>query len=119
MSNRYVVIMAGGKGERFWPQSRIKRPKHLLPIVGDKPMLTQTVDRLDGLVPIENILIITNIEQREAVLDVCPNLLPENAKVIAVLENTCNQTYTYRIEGEKVREKRGGKRPCNWFPRFL
>lgn len=78
MSNQYVVIMAGGKGERFWPQSRIKRPKHLLPIVGDKPMLTQTVDRLDGLVPIENIIIITNIEQREAVLEVCPNLLPEN-----------------------------------------
>lgn len=78
MSNRYLVIMAGGRGERFWPQSRLSRPKHLLPIVGDKPMLTQTVDRLDGFVPPENIFIITNREQREAVLEVVPNLPPEN-----------------------------------------
>ena len=46
MKNRYVVIMAGGKGERFWPQSRLKRPKHLLPIVGNSPMLSQTIERL-------------------------------------------------------------------------
>lgn len=73
--------MAGGKGERFWPQSRLRRPKHLLPIVGDEPMLTQTVKRLEGLVPPENILIITNAEQRDAVIEVCP-MLPE-ANVVA------------------------------------
>ncbi len=78
MSNRYLVIMAGGRGERFWPQSRLQRPKHLLPIVGAKPMLTQTADRLEGLVPPENIFVITNREQREAVLEVVPNLPPEN-----------------------------------------
>ncbi|MEC8280241.1 MAG: sugar phosphate nucleotidyltransferase, partial [Verrucomicrobiota bacterium] len=38
MSKRYVVIMAGGRGERFWPESRTARPKQLLPIVGDKAM---------------------------------------------------------------------------------
>lgn len=76
MANRYVVIMAGGKGERFWPQSRLKRPKQLLPIVGEKPLLTQTVDRLSGLVPPENILIVTNEEQKAAVIDICP-MLPE------------------------------------------
>lgn len=70
--------MAGGKGERFWPQSRLKRPKHLLPIVGDAPMLVQTVDRLSGLVDLENVLVITNREQRAAILEICPNLLPEN-----------------------------------------
>ena len=43
MPQRFVVIMAGGKGERFWPQSRLRRPKQLLPIVGDTSMLTQTV----------------------------------------------------------------------------
>lgn len=74
MSNRYVVIMAGGKGERFWPQSRLKRPKQLLPIVGDAPLLTQTVQRLEGLVPFENILIITNREQQDAVENICPML---------------------------------------------
>ena len=76
MKNRYVVIMAGGKGERFWPQSRLKRPKHLLPIVGNSPMLSQTIERLEGLVPPERIFVITNAEQREAVLESCPALLP-------------------------------------------
>ena len=76
--NRYVVIMAGGKGERFWPQSRLCRPKHLLPIVGDAPMLTQTIQRLGDIVPVENVLIVTNSEQRDAVLEICPMLPPEN-----------------------------------------
>jgi len=72
--------MAGGRGERFWPESRIARPKQLLPIVGEKAMLAQTIERLAGLVPPRDIFIITNIEQREAVLEVCPELDP--AKVI-------------------------------------
>jgi mannose-1-phosphate guanylyltransferase len=78
MPSRFVVIMAGGKGERFWPQSRLRRPKHLLPIVGDAPMLTQTVRRLGELVPKENIFIITNREQRDAVIQVCPDIPADN-----------------------------------------
>ncbi len=77
MEDRYVVIMAGGRGERFWPQSRLCRPKHLLPIVGETPMLAQTVGRLKGLVPPENVFVVTNREQREAVLESCPGLIPE------------------------------------------
>ena len=69
--------MAGGRGERFWPQSRLTRPKHLLPIVGDPAMLAQTVNRLEDLVPVANIFVITNVEQRNAVLESCPELLPE------------------------------------------
>lgn len=80
MSKRYVVIMAGGRGERFWPVSRLARPKQLLPIVGDKAMLTQTVERLSGLVDPKDVFVITNAEQRAAVLEVCPDLDP--AKVI-------------------------------------
>jgi len=72
--------MAGGRGERFWPESRLARPKQLLPIVGDKAMLAQTVDRLEGLVDAKDVFVITNAEQREAVLEVCPDLDP--AKVI-------------------------------------
>ncbi|MEO0795071.1 MAG: sugar phosphate nucleotidyltransferase [Verrucomicrobiota bacterium] len=78
MPQKFVVIMAGGRGERFWPQSRLRKPKHLLPIVGEEPMLTQTVKRLEGLVAPEQVLIITNAEQRDAVLEVCPMLPPEN-----------------------------------------
>ncbi|MFP6899713.1 MAG: sugar phosphate nucleotidyltransferase [Opitutales bacterium] len=77
MSEHYVVIMAGGRGERFWPQSRLRCPKHLLPIVGDRPMLAQTVSRLKGLVPPENVFVVTNCEQREATLQTCPDLSPE------------------------------------------
>lgn len=76
--NRFIVIMAGGRGERFWPQSRLSRPKHLLPIVGSEPMLTQTVQRVGSVVPPERVLVITNSEQRAAVLEVCPMLPAEN-----------------------------------------
>jgi mannose-1-phosphate guanylyltransferase len=78
MKERYVVIMAGGRGERFWPQSRLARPKHLLPIVGEQPMLTQTIERLGTLVPPERVLVITNVEQAGAVREVCPMLPPAN-----------------------------------------
>jgi mannose-1-phosphate guanylyltransferase len=77
MPDRYIVIMAGGRGERFWPESRLTRPKQLLPIVGDKAMLAQTIERLEGLVPVENIFVITNAAQRDAVLEVCPELDPD------------------------------------------
>lgn len=77
MPERYVVIMAGGRGERFWPQSRLRRPKQLLPIVGDSPLLKQTVDRLAGLVPPENIYVITNTEQAPAVAEICPEIPAE------------------------------------------
>ncbi len=74
MSNRFTVILAGGRGERFWPHSRLHRPKHLLPIVGDTPLLKQTIDRLGDTVPHENIYVLTNREQRKSVLEICPQL---------------------------------------------
>ena len=74
MSERFVVIMAGGRGERFWPQSREATPKHLLPIVGDKPMLAQTVDRVAGVVPPANIFVITTQAQFAGCRAACPGL---------------------------------------------
>lgn len=59
----WAVIMAGGYGERFWPMSRRKRPKQLLPIVGDKTMIQQTVDRLRPLIANARIVVVTNREQ--------------------------------------------------------
>ncbi len=78
MIERFIVIMAGGKGERFWPQSRLRRPKQLLPVVGNSPLLNQTVERLSGFVPLENVFVLTNSLQRDAVLEVCPQLPEEN-----------------------------------------
>jgi len=78
MSERFVVIMAGGSGERFWPQSRRRKPKHLLPIVGRQPMLTQTVARVRPLVPRANIFVITNRSQLAAVRAACRELPARN-----------------------------------------
>lgn len=78
MAERYVVIMAGGRGERFWPQSRQDRPKHLLPIVGEEPMLTQTVARVLGVVPAERVFVITTRAQLEGARAACPQLPAAN-----------------------------------------
>ena len=55
----WAAILAGGSGTRFWPLSTPARPKQLLPLAGDGPLLVQAVRRLDGLVPPERILILT------------------------------------------------------------
>jgi len=79
MSNPiYALILAGGSGERFWPLSRRARPKQLLRLVSEKTLLEETVARLDGLVPPERILILTNIEQEAAVRDLLKNFPKEN-----------------------------------------
>jgi mannose-1-phosphate guanylyltransferase len=74
MVRRYVVILAGGKGERFWPQSRRRRPKQFLPIVGDRPMLRQTLERVLPVLPAAHVLVLTNAEQAAAVRRICPEL---------------------------------------------
>ena len=76
--NVYAVIMAGGKGERFWPQSRISRPKQFLRLLGDATMIELTVDRLRTLLPVERLLVVTNREYAGAVREFMPFLPPEN-----------------------------------------
>ena len=88
MSERFVVIMAGGRGERFWPQSRLKKPKHLLPIVGNQPMLTQTIARVRPVVSRRNILVITTLGQLAAVRVACGGLPRRNIIVEPVGRDT-------------------------------
>ena len=78
MPQHFIVIIAGGKGERFWPQSRAPRPKHLLPVVGTKPLLTQTIDRVKSLAPAKNIFVITSAIQAKAVREVCRGIPAAN-----------------------------------------
>ena len=60
--------MAGGVGSRFWPFSRSKEPKQFLDILGTgKTLIQQTIDRFDGIIPRENIFIVTNEDYREIV----------------------------------------------------
>src|SRR5215469_3454217 len=74
----YALILAGGSGERFWPLSRRARPKQLLRLVSDRTLLEETLARLDGLIPRERILILTNTEQESAVRKLLGNFPKEN-----------------------------------------
>lgn len=76
--NTFALILAGGSGARFWPLSRNARPKQLLNLFGDDTLLDQTIRRLHGLVPLENILILTNAQQEAAVREVASMLPAEN-----------------------------------------
>jgi mannose-1-phosphate guanylyltransferase len=76
--SRYAVILAGGSGQRFWPTSRDGLPKQLLKLFGEKTLLELTVERLTGLLPKENILILTNVQQEAAVRELMTDLPPEN-----------------------------------------
>ena len=76
--NTYALILAGGSGTRFWPLSRDARPKQLLDLFGTGTLLEQAIRRLDGLVPLENILILTNAKQVDAVRENASMLPPEN-----------------------------------------
>lgn len=78
LSSRYALILAGGSGQRFWPVSRDALPKQLLKLFGDKTLLELTIDRLDGVVPRENIVILTNAQQVAGVRAVLPDLPAEN-----------------------------------------
>src|SRR6185369_3281004 len=59
---RSALILAGGRGERFWPWSRAGLPKQLLPLADGKILLTATLERLDGIVPAEATWILTGRE---------------------------------------------------------
>jgi mannose-1-phosphate guanylyltransferase len=79
MSNPiYALILAGGSGERFWPLSRRVRPKQLLRLVSEKTLLEETVARLEGLVPRERVLVLTNVEQEAAVRELLGSFPKEN-----------------------------------------
>ncbi len=85
---RYVVIMAGGVGTRFWPWSRQERPKQLLKLCGDTTMLADTVARVSRLVPTENILIVTGTALRKGVLEAVPELPAANVYCEPLGRNT-------------------------------
>lgn len=78
LDSAFAVVLAGGRGERFWPLSTARRPKQLLALVGDRPMVAQTVGRLTGLVPPERVLVITNAEHAALTRALLPELPPEN-----------------------------------------
>jgi mannose-1-phosphate guanylyltransferase len=89
LADRFVIIMAGGRGERFWPVSREKTPKQLITLLGGRSFLQQAVDRVLPLVPAKNILIITNEAQAPEVRRQLPKLPKDNVVAEPVGRDTC------------------------------
>jgi len=70
----FAVVMAGGSGTRFWPRSRKRTPKQLLNLCGDKTMIQETVSRVSALIPAENVSVVTNALQADAVHKQLPDI---------------------------------------------
>lgn len=79
--SRWVTVLAGGVGSRFWPLSTRERPKQLLPLVTAAPLLTDTIHRLEPLIPPERVLVITNARLAPAIRALVPEV--PSANVIA------------------------------------
>lgn len=87
--DRFVIIMAGGRGERFWPLSREKTPKQLLSLLGKKSFLQEAVERVLPLVPAKNIFVITNAIQAPTVAKQLPKIPKGNIVAEPVGRDTC------------------------------
>ena len=73
MTNRYALVLAGGRGERFWPWSRPERPKQLLPLArGGRSLLAATLGRIHPLIAPDHCLVLTARDLVSAVSRECP-----------------------------------------------
>ncbi|MFC1497918.1 mannose-1-phosphate guanylyltransferase [Verrucomicrobiota bacterium] len=76
--NTYAVIMAGGRGERFWPLSTSKHPKQVLSLIGETSLLAMAIDRLKGLIPPERVIVITSADLVDVTCEAAPELPRKN-----------------------------------------
>ncbi len=87
--NNYCVIMAGGVGSRFWPFSRESKPKQFLDFFGTgRSLLQMTVDRFRPIIPIENMVIVTNVAYRDMILEQIPDMKAEQILCEPARRNT-------------------------------
>lgn len=88
-NNNYVVIIAGGMGTRFWPHSKVRKPKQFLDVLGTGHTLLQsTFQRYKNNVPVENIYIISTEEYFELIQDQIPEISKNNLFVEPERKNT-------------------------------
>lgn len=85
---RIAVIMAGGSGERFWPLSRKKKPKQLLKLNSEITLLEESIDRIKGIIPKEDIFIITGELLLEHIRSTLKDFPPENVIAEPYKRNT-------------------------------
>ena len=99
-NNCYCVILAGGAGTRFWPMSKVAKPKQFLDVADSgKTFVRQTYDRFAKVVPQENILVVTAYRYRELVMESIPELPSENLLLEPYTRNTAPSVAyaTYRL----------------------
>ena len=83
-----ALIMAGGKGTRFWPLSTEEKPKQFLNLLGTKTMIQMTVDRVKPIIPIEKIFICTVSSYIDLVREQLPEIPKQNIIVEPEGRNT-------------------------------
>ena len=88
MATTWAVIMAGGSGTRFWPASRSRRPKQLLPLMGDQSLLAATFRRITRLVSPSHVLVVTAAALADATRAALPLLPRENLLAEPAPRNT-------------------------------
>lgn len=103
MSNTYVVIMAGGSGTRFWPFSRVEKPKQFLDVLGiGQSLLQMTFDRFKEITDVSNIYIVTNEKYKDLVTGQLPEMQEDQILLEPFQRNTapCIAYACYKI-GQK------------------
>ncbi len=85
----YGVILAGGRGERFWPLSTRKNPKQLLKLTSDKMMLDETVERIEPLIPLDRIIIVAGADIENQILENTQKVTRKNLMLEPEGKNTC------------------------------
>jgi len=88
MSNTYCLIMAGGAGTRFWPRSRVKKPKQYLSLFGDQSLIQESVKRFANFIPEEAIFVVSAKSQQEVLESQTGNLPKANLIFEPVGKNT-------------------------------
>ena len=100
-NNRYCVIMCGGVGSRFWPFSKAARPKQFIDFFGTgRSLLQMAFDRLQGIVPTENIFLLTNESYGTLIREQLPELSNEQILMEPARRNTapCIAWAAYHIQ---------------------
>lgn len=85
----YGVILAGGKGERFWPLSTKEHPKQLLKLTSDKIMLEETIDRVEGFIPLDRLMIVAGADLEKSILKSVKKISKDNLLLEPQGKNTC------------------------------
>jgi mannose-1-phosphate guanylyltransferase len=95
-----ALIMAGGKGERFWPLSTDEKPKQFLKLLGEETMIQMTINRLKKLIPVERIFVVTGGRYTSLVTEQLPELPEKNIIVEPIGKNTapCIALSAFQIE---------------------